>query len=168
MWPFIELGILFVCLPITVLLCLCQHLKGTIQNELILTQATPTVHHALSSSSTVSTSVGNQAHPWTARSDFTTIKHLYSQLSRVPATKHATPSGPRSNRVALMSVPLHSCHGPCFMSLCACTTGPIKPQSPCPLSLLSSLSQRLTRFFLPTKPPTRDLLYDVILLGSAA
>lgn len=119
-WPFIGLGILFVCLLLMLLLCLCQHFKGTTQSEFI--------HHVLTSPSTVSTSVGNQAHPGTARSDFSTIEHPHSQLSRGPAMRHIISSGPRSDRVT----PMH------------CTVGPIR--APVYLSSLFFI-------FPPTKSP---------------
>lgn len=37
---------------------------------------------------------GKRAYPWTAKSDSTTIRHLYSQLSRDPATRRILSSCP--------------------------------------------------------------------------
>lgn len=101
--------------------------------------------------------VGNQAHSWTARSDFIKIRHLYSSLSRDSVTTHIISGEPRGGSVAPVSVPLHMHYGPCRMSLCACTTGPINTLfSP---SLLAPLSQRLPLFPLPINLPVRPVAW---------
>jgi hypothetical protein len=84
--------------------------------------------------------VGTQAHSWTARRDFTTTSHLYSQLSRDPGTRHIISSCPWGNSLA--PVPERD-QGPCLKSLC----NALLPCFPCPTpSLLFFLSQRLSLF----------------------
>lgn len=73
--------------------------------------------------------VSNQAHPQTAKSDSETITHLYSQLSRDPATRYIISSCPRGYTVA--------------RHLCACVTAPLKVRFSLLPNLLFFLSQRL-------------------------
>lgn len=80
--------------------------------------------------------VGNQAHPRTPKSDSTTVRHLYSQLSRDLVTR----------LVHYLQLPTLL-----LLSLCTCATVPIDlPFSLPPLSSLSSLSQRLPLY--PSNP----------------
>lgn len=84
--------------------------------------------------------VGNQAHPRTARSYFTTIRHPYSQPLRGPVMRHDISSRPRGHGVAPVSVPLRMPYRP--------TGSLVLPVS---FSFPSSLSQRLPLFSLPRK-----------------
>lgn len=106
-------------------------------------------------------SIPSQTHPWTAWSDFTTVRHLYSQLGKDPATRQVISSGPRGSSFAPVSVPLHMPHGPCLMSLCACATGSIKDSfSLSPPSPILPLPEAASVF-----PSQKTSLHGVICLG---
>lgn len=92
---------------------------------------------------------GWQSGTSTDRGDFTTIRHLYSQLSREPTMRHIIYSDPRSKGIT----PVFMWHRPDKSF-----TLPV----PC---LLSSLSKKLPSFPLPMS--MWDMLYSVILLNSS-
>lgn len=93
--------------------------------------------------------VGSQAHPWTARSNFMTSEDLYSQLSRNTVMRHTSSSGPSGNSIRLVSVTLHICNGPCWMSLSTWAIGLIKTMLSLSPLFFSFLYQRRPLFSLP-------------------